>query len=779
MQLQRILFNRFALAVLLSFSATFSAFAQVGISDNLLGIAPQSILHVHSNTATGNLLQLTNNVSGNTMSYHGFAVKADPDFKVIFANQYGHVNAGMGFTTNIMGSQFERMTILNNGNVGIGVVNPVHRLTVGGTLGLLETGVSPALFTTLQSGDLSGALTFTLPNSYGTSGQALVSDGAGNLSWSNRETPLTFSNGITRSGSAVKLGGALTENTTITQSGTQTLNFLNSGSGNTVFNLTGTGNFDLQASGTSMLFGSAGNIGIGTTTPTGKLAVAGDVIVNYPGGGNALNINGSSQFALGYVANANAGTCWGLSAGCVSPSAGVGSYGLMGFNYGSGYGVYGKTNDGFGTYGTNLTSFAYGYFGGPEYGTYGNNGAGNYGFLGGDFYAVYGSNTAGHTGYIGGADFGVRGNHASGNYGYLGGTSNGVYGYLGSTAVGQYALYGYGPHANGVNGTGYSNVSSLGGVQGYCFWGNPYTFGVSGFSYLDNGRSGSVFGGNVGGTIWGSLAYNSASGGIYGGYFTTSTTGAGKAPAQVLINSGIAAWGDLFGADIHGKVYGIYAEGSDYAAYNNGNEYNNGLDIHLQKEASGSNTVLYTHVSTDVTVQTCGVATLSAGSCDVTFDPSFAAAVSASSPVVVTVTPMGNSGGVFLSEVSAGGFKIRENNDGKSTVQVSYIAIGKRAGYEKPVLPPDVIAGDYVEKLARGLHNDNDRSSDGEGLYYENGRLQTGRHPSTLPDPNKPAVDPQLARMGQSESVKPQRSSGATPANSGTGAAPAKPQPAR
>ena len=84
------------------------------------------------------------------------------------------------------------------------------------------------------------------------------------------------------------------------------------------------------------------------------------------------------------------------------------------------------------------------------------------------------------------------------------------------------------------------------------------------------------------------------------------------------------------------------------------------------------------------------MATLSNGKANISFDPAFAAAVSSKSPVIVTVTPIGNSNGVYLESVSQSGFSIAENNSGKSNITVNYIAIGKREGYEHPDLPAEV-----------------------------------------------------------------------------------------
>ncbi len=305
---------------------------------------------------------------------------------------------------------------------------------------------------------------------------------------------------------------------------------------------------------------------------------------------------------------------------------------------------------------------------------------------------------------------------------------------------GQSAVYAFRDRLSANDGTGYADYSSNTAVRGTSYWGDLYSFGVSGFNYNDFTRCGGTFGANVYGNYWGALGYRTSGSLSYGGYFTSFTSGGGKG-SQANTGIGIGAWGDLMGADIHGKVYGIYAEGGNYAMYSNGVVFKNNLDVHLQENGTETSTVLYTNVSTDVTVQTSGYATLSDGKVSIDFDPAFAAAVSTETPVVVTVTPTGSSNGVYLAEVSGKGFKVAENNDGKSSVTISYIAIGKRAGYENPNLPREVISADYNQNLARGLHNDADTQTDSEGLYYENGNLVVGKHASTLPDPNKPSEE--------------------------------------
>jgi hypothetical protein len=252
------------------------------------------------------------------------------------------------------------------------------------------------------------------------------------------------------------------------------------------------------------------------------------------------------------------------------------------------------------------------------------------------------------------------------------------------------------------------------------------------------------------------MGYQATGGTEYGGYFTNWTTGSGKSDPSVGI--GLGSWGELFGADIHGKIYGIYAEGGNYGLYSHGTVFKDELDVHLQHMSDRSTSVLYTNVSTDVTVQTSGFSTLSKGVCRIEFDDDFKRVVSPDVPVIVTVTPTGNSNGVYVSEVTKDGFTVMENNGGKSNVTVTFIAIGRRTGYEDPQLPAEVVSSDYVEKLSRGLHNDADIKTDAEGLYYQDGQLIVGLHPSVLPaPPNRSEEDEEVRETRERDRLEMER----------------------
>jgi hypothetical protein len=67
-----------------------------------------------------------------------------------------------------------------NGNVGIGTTGPNQKLSVAGTLGILEGGASPSFYTIFQGGDQSANLTYTLPIN---SANGCLTNSSGTLSW--------------------------------------------------------------------------------------------------------------------------------------------------------------------------------------------------------------------------------------------------------------------------------------------------------------------------------------------------------------------------------------------------------------------------------------------------------------------------------------------------------------------------------------------------------------------------------------------------------------------
>ena len=133
-----------------------------------------------------------------------------------------------------------------------------------------------------------GTNSVTLPSTRGTNGFVLTTDGNGNTSWTSKNASpdaTTASNGLTEVTDEIQLGGSLTQNTTITLD-----------ANNMIYNLSGTGEFDIQDNGVTAFFvQDDGNVGMGTNTPLHKLHVLQDVSITTGTDGNLIDIQNTNN----------------------------------------------------------------------------------------------------------------------------------------------------------------------------------------------------------------------------------------------------------------------------------------------------------------------------------------------------------------------------------------------------------------------------------------------------------------------------------------------------
>lgn len=169
----------------------------------------------------------------------------------------------------------EAMRVDNSGQVGIGTKPSqkfelkdgnflVSNSSAAGEIRLAEPAASGTNYTAFKAPVQAANITYTLPASL-TAGNFLSTDASGNLSWAALPASPTASNGLTKVVNDIQLGGTLTANTTISQA-----NF------NMIYNLAGTGNFDIQDAGTSKFYvKNTGFVGINNSAPSFALDVIG------------------------------------------------------------------------------------------------------------------------------------------------------------------------------------------------------------------------------------------------------------------------------------------------------------------------------------------------------------------------------------------------------------------------------------------------------------------------------------------------------------------------
>jgi fibronectin-binding autotransporter adhesin len=195
-----------------------------------------------------NIIGVNTRLDANSFQfYHDTADRAG-----MFPTSNGVTNPEIFFRTNGL----ERLRIRNNGNVGIGTDSPSGQLDVNGDIRLLG---SVSGYVGLQAPATAGNNIWTLPLADGATGQALITDGSGNLSW--------------------------------TSVGTGDGDLLNGGNSGAVVVGSNDDTLSLEANGsTAITIDGSGNVGVGTTTP-------GDIFEVVTGSGTAY-VNDSGRMGI-------------------------------------------------------------------------------------------------------------------------------------------------------------------------------------------------------------------------------------------------------------------------------------------------------------------------------------------------------------------------------------------------------------------------------------------------------------------------------------------------
>lgn len=310
----------------------------------------------------------------------------------------------------------------------------------------------------------------------------------------------------------------------------------------------------------------------------------------------------------------------------------------------------------------------------------------------------------------------------------------------------QSTLYGYRTRDNQNDGTGYSVNNTNDATRGYNFWGDVYTFGVSGFNYNDYTRCGGTFGAEQSGAYWGSLGYKSSASLTYGVYGSAAyASGGGRMASGTASGIGAGFYGDMMGGWVRGDVMGLMTSGNMFAAYNVGNVYTEGKQIELVTSSTGTKVPAYTVTAATSKVYGDGTAKLNNGTVRVNFDAAFAAMVSKDQLPTITVTPTGGWANLYIVSVDAEGFTVAEANNGQSSVNFNWIAVANRVDGTATV-PAQMLDAKFKDTMQGVMFNEGNKEQSGQSMHWNGAELQYTAAPKV---DRGPKVEPEHARQNR------------------------------
>ena len=165
--------------------------------------------------------------------------------------------------------------------------------------------------------------------------------------------------------------------------------------------------------------------------------------------------------------------------------------------------------------------------------------------------------------------------------------------------------------------------------------------------------------------------------------------------------------------------------GELFASYNLGNSYTSGYQAELI-DMGDKRVAAYSVTSPDIKVYGDGNAALQNGTATVKFDAAFAAMLGATPNV--TVTPIGESNGLYIVSMDKTGFTVKENKGGQSNIQFTWIAVGNRIdAANKPELPKDLADRNFDTNMKGVMFDESNMEQTGTPVWWDGQKVRFDR----------------------------------------------------
>jgi hypothetical protein len=336
--------------------------------------------------------------------------------------------------------------------------------------------------------------------------------------------------------------------------------------------------------------------------------------------------------------------------------------------------------------------------------------------------------------------------NGSGVYGAIqGGTTQfaAVQGEYQSTTAGIFNTAGVrGSNQSNVAGTGFRSLLNSGprvGVIGNTTVTNgQYTFGIHGSMNSTDIRCGGIIGDDFGIAL-GAIAYYAANlvdYSVYGfgrAYEAGVAGGRNSLPESPNTHIGLGIYGGVMGGWMRGLVYGTHVKGERYSLYVDGKTYTNEPVAELVASPDGSRVAAYGLATEQPEVYARGKATLQNGQYYIRFSEVFRN-MAKEDDIVVTVSPLASSKGLYIAEQDANGFMVKENGDGKTNLDFAWMAIAARKGFEQLNHAPEILQKDFDQRMNGVMYNDNNKTGTPQYLWWDGQQVRFDQPPAKTAD---------------------------------------------
>ena len=357
--------------------------------------------------------------------------------------------------------------------------------------------------------------------------------------------------------------------------------------------------------------------------------------------------------------------------------------------------------------------------------------------------------------------------------GYTDQNGSGVYGRVSGGTTNYAAIQGEykgtGTKSAGVRGIAGSKIGGTGtkafvsGVKGELFFngGNysaqDYAFALAGSTLSNSGNIvGGAYGLNAKNGRYGILGYKRSNGGnvavLGSGDYKNLSYRIEGGDNNIDTSVGLAIDGGFLGGHIKGNQIGLITKGKLVGQYTDGSNISNKGFAVLNKNQNGNKTITYVPTSTTVDVSTKGMGKLVNGKAFINFDDNYSDLITADKPIIVTVSPMGETNGVYVAEVTKNGFIIKENNNGTSSVNFYWIAIGEKHDASNLEVPKSMMANDFDENLNSYLTINEDAKGENisKAMWWNGTSFEFGKiAPDELEDINRQLSNESNERKGE------------------------------